>query len=299
MNGSDEIISLKGIGEKTAKLFQKLGIETVFDLLNHFPRDYESFDKPVKVIEAGVGEIVTLELTILGNFKWKKIRQLTIGTGMASDNTGKVSITYFNMPYLKNVIRSGNTYLMRGKLKQERGVLCMEQPKLYTYEEYAKKQGTLQPCYGLTAGLTNNAVTKAVKQAMAALTEEEYLPDELLSQYCLVSGKKAYEGIHFPQNYEEMMSARRRLVFDEFFLFLIALRKLKEKNEEKTPADWFTYYNDILEWFAGAAGFTNIILAALVGLVGINFVVEFLLNLVLGPTIHRVITVIKTKKLVK
>lgn len=232
MNGSDEIISLKGIGEKTAKLFQKLGIETVSDLLNHFPRDYESFDKPVKVMEARVGEIVTLELTILGNFKWKKIRQLTIGTGMASDNTGKVSITYFNMPYLKNVIRSGNTYLMRGKLKQERGVLCMEQPKLYTYEEYAKKQGTLQPCYGLTAGLTNNAVTKAVKQAMAALTEEEYLPDELLSQYCLVSGKKAYEGIHFPQNYEEMMSARRRLVFDEFFLFLIALRKLKEKNEE-------------------------------------------------------------------
>ena len=61
----------------------------------------------------------------------------------------------------------------------------------------------------------------------------------------------------------------------------------------------FTYYNDILEWFAGAAGFTNIILAALVGLVGINFVVEFLLNLVLGPTIHRIITVIKTKKLVK
>ena len=232
MKYSDDIITLKGIGEKTAKLFYKLGIHTVEDLLNHFPRDYESFKAPVNLADAPLDTPVTLELTILGNFQWKKVRQLTIGTGMAQDASGKVAITYFNAPYLKNIIRGGGTYLMRGRLKKERDMLRMDQPKIFTYEEYAKKTGSLQPCYGLTAGLTNNMVTKAVKQAMGALSYEEYLPDFLLYDYRLVSRKKAYEDIHFPANCEEMLNARKRLVFDEFFTFLISLRKLKEYNEE-------------------------------------------------------------------
>lgn len=232
MKYSDDIITLKGVGEKTAKLFYKLGVHTIEDLLHHFPRDYESFGAPLKISEAPLDTTVTLELSVLSNFQWKKIRQLTIGTGMAQDATGKVAITYFNAPYLKNVIRGGNTYLMRGKLKKERDMLRMDQPKIYTYDEYAKKMGTLQPCYGLTAGLTNHTVTKAVKQAMGVLGETEYLPDFLLSEYELISQKKAYEEIHFPANYDEMLQARRRLVFDEFFTFLISLRKLKEYNEE-------------------------------------------------------------------
>lgn len=231
MKYSDDIITLKGIGEKTAKLFYKLGVNTIEDLLNHFPRDYESFGKPIKVKEAPLDTPVTLELTVMGDFRWKKVRQLTIGSGMAEDDTGKVGITYFNAPYLKNIIKGGNTYLMRGKLKKEREMLRMDQPKIYSYEEYAKKTGSLQPCYGLTAGLTNQAVTKAVKQAMNALSEREYLPGYLLEEYQLISRKKAYEDIHFPGNYEDMLRARRRLVFDEFFTFLISLRKLKEFNE--------------------------------------------------------------------
>lgn len=231
MKYSDDIITLKGIGEKTAKLFYKLGVNTIEDLLNHFPRDYESFGKPIKVKEAPLDTPVTLELTVMGDFRWKKVRQLTIGSGMAEDDTGKVGITYFNAPYLKNIIKGGNTYLMRGKLKKEREMLHMDQPKIYSYEEYAKKTGSLQPCYGLTAGLTNQAVTKAVKQAMNAISEREYLPGYLLEEYQLISRKKAYEDIHFPGNYEDMLRARKRLVFDEFFTFLISLRKLKEFNE--------------------------------------------------------------------
>lgn len=231
MKYSDDIITLKGIGEKTAKLFYKLGVNTIEDLLNHFPRDYESFGKPIKVKEAPLDTPITLELTVMRDFRWKKVRQLTIGSGMAEDDTGKVGITYFNAPYLKNIIKGGNTYLMRGKLKKEREMLHMDQPKIYSYEEYAKKTGSLQPCYGLTAGLTNQAVTKAVKQAMNAISEREYLPGYLLEEYQLISRKKAYEDIHFPGNYEDMLRARKRLVFDEFFTFLISLRKLKEFNE--------------------------------------------------------------------
>lgn len=233
MNQTDDIIQLKGIGEKTAKLFYRLGIYKISDLLHHFPRDYEEFAPPVAVAEAPLDVPVTLELTVLGSFQWKKIRQLSIGTGMAADASGKVSITYFNASYLKNVIKGGGTYLMRGRLKKDRDIRHMDQPKLFTYEEYAKKTGSLQPCYGLTAGLTNLTVQKAMKQAVEIFEEEEYLPDFLIEKYGLVSREQAFFDIHFPKSYEAMLAARKRLSFDEFFLFLISLRKLKEMNEEQ------------------------------------------------------------------
>lgn len=233
MDYSDDITKLKGIGDKTAKLFYRLDIDKVRDLLHHFPRDYELFGPPVKIADAPLEEPVTLELTLLSGFQWKKIRQLTIGTGFAADDTGRIAITYFNAPYLKNVLKSGGVYLVRGKLKMERGGLRMDQPKLFTYEEYAKKTGSLQPCYGLTAGLTNNAVMKAMKQALEAVDEEEYLPESICEEYGLISRKQAFKDIHFPKNYEDMLKARKRLSFDEFFLFLLSLRKLKEVNEEQ------------------------------------------------------------------
>lgn len=233
MNYSDNITVLKGIGDKTAGLFRKLSVYTIKDLLDHFPRDYEPFGPPVKVSEAPLDVPVTLELTVLSGFQWKKIRQLNIGTGMAADDTGKVSVTYFNAQYLKNVIKGGGVYLMRGKLKKERDMLHMDQPKLYTYEEYSRITGSLQPRYNLTAGLTNRTVAKAMEQALDAVAEDEYLPDGIINEYQLVSRKKAYRDIHFPKSYEEMLAARKRLSFDEFFLFLIQLRKLKEVNDEQ------------------------------------------------------------------
>ena len=233
MKRTDDIIGLKGIGEKTAKLFYKLNIHTVDDLLCHFPRDYEMFGEPVKIADAPLSVPVTLELTISGAFKWKKVRQLTVGSGIATDGTDKVVITYFNTPYLKNVLKGGGVYLFRGKLKKERDRYLLDQPKIYSYEEYGKKTGSLQPCYSLTAGLTNNALTKAMKQAVLLAGEEEYLPADIVEEYGLVSREQAFNAIHFPKDYESMVEARKRLCFDEFFLFLISLRKLKELNEEQ------------------------------------------------------------------
>ncbi len=233
---SDDIINLKGIGEKTAKLFYKLNINTINDLLCHFPRDYEKFGAPIKLNEAPLSETVTLELTVCGPFKWKKIRNLTIGTGIGTDNTGKVAITFFNTPYLRNILKAGGVYLFRGRLKKERDMLILEQPKIYSFKEYNKKTGTLQPCYPLTASLTNHAVTKAMKQAVLLAGEEEYLPTEIIEEYQLISREKAFYDIHFPKDYDSMLTARKRLCFDEFFLFLISLRKLKELNEEQHSA---------------------------------------------------------------
>lgn len=236
MKYDDKLTGIKGIGEKTAKLFEKIGISSIRDLLYDFPRDYQFFGPPVKTAEASFDEMVTLELRLAGAFQWKKVRNLTVGSGWAEDETGRVSITYFNTVYLQNRLKSGQTYLFRGRLKKEGGSLHMDQPKLYTFQEYSKIAGSLQPCYGLTAGLTNNMIIKAMTQAVQVIREEEYLPDFLLKEYKLLPGKEALCTIHFPKNYEAMAEARKRLAFDEFFLFLISLRKLKEMNEAQTSA---------------------------------------------------------------
>ncbi len=232
MKYSDDIIKLKGIGEKTAKLFNRLGIYTTEDLLYHYPRGYQSFGPPVKIKEGLGEEIVTLELFLPASFKWKKVRNLTIGTGVLSDGTDSVSVTYFNMPYLKGRLTAGSSYLFRGKIRTEHGKYHMDQPKIFTWKEYGERMGRLQPCYSLTAGLTDRAVAKAVDQALQSFGEEEFLPEDIMREYGLMGREQAIRQIHFPKDQDSLLEARKRLVFDEFFLFLLAVRKMKEYNEE-------------------------------------------------------------------
>lgn len=232
MKYSDDIVSIKGIGDKTAKLFYRMGIYTVKDLLEFYPRDYQTFENPIPISKARDGDVVTLELVIPSAFKWKRVRNLSIGTGAGSDGTDLVSITYFNAPYLKRQLIAGSTYLFRGKIKKQNGKYRMDQPKLFTWKEYEEKLGILEPCYPLTSGLKNSTVLKAVQQAFDGYEEEDYLPEYLRKAYNLLPLYKAKWKIHFPKDWEELVEARRRLVFDEFFLFLIGIRCMKEQNEE-------------------------------------------------------------------
>ena len=121
MKDSDDIRTLKGIGDKTQKLFNRLGICTVRDLLYYFPRGYQSYLPPVKLCEAKEQEIVTLKLFVLADFKWKKVRNLSVGTGLCSDGQDRISITWFNAPYMKKRMTKGACFLFRGKLKIENG----------------------------------------------------------------------------------------------------------------------------------------------------------------------------------
>jgi len=238
MKGSDDIITLKGIGEKTAKLLRRLGITTVRDLLLYYPKGYQSYLPPVKLSQARAEETVTLELVVLSDFKWKKARNLSVGSGLCSDGQDRISITYFNAPYMKKRMTKGCCYLFRGKLKVEKGRYSMDQPKLYSWDEYQELMGQLWPCYGLTAGLTNRTLLKAARQALEseASESEEYVPEDILREYHLISGKEALRQIHFPKDYDSLLAARQRLVFDEFFLFLISVRQMKEYNEASHTA---------------------------------------------------------------
>ncbi len=244
MKCSDDIINLKGVGEKTAKLFHRVGVYTIKDLLLYYPRNYQSFAPPVKIAGAMAQETVTLELSLPASFKWKKVRDLSVGTGIGTDGTDKVFITYFNSPYLKGKLTAGSTYLFRGKVKAiRRGGNAasyteyrMEQPKLYTFKEYQEKQGRLWPCYSLTAGLKDSAVIRAVSKALALWDEEDFLPIHIREENSLIRREEAIRQIHFPKDWESLVKARERLVFDEFFLFLLAVRKMKEQNENSPTA---------------------------------------------------------------
>ncbi len=229
MNRNTPIIELKGIGEKTQKLFEKLDIKTVGDLIEHYPRDYEAFQEPIPIAEAYKGEVCTVYASVVGIPNQKKIRHLMILNVTIKDNSGAMQLTFFNMPFLKKVLKPGGFYVFRGLVQSRGAAKIMEQPKIYSYDEYCKQTNVLQPKYALTKGLTNQAVQKAMKQALTFFEfEEEYYPQTIRKQYNLIPMKEALCAIHFPIDTDSLKEARNRIVFDEFFSFLLLLRKNKE-----------------------------------------------------------------------
>lgn len=232
MDGNTDILHIKGIGEKTAKLFQKINIRNVGELLSYYPRDYETFSEPTAINDIVPGKLCTVRACLVGNITSKKVRSLTIINFVIKDPGGQIFMTYFNMPYVKNMLKKGLFYIFRGMVQMKNGRLIMEQAKLYKPEEYFKLTGILQPRYALTAGLTNNMITKSVKQALSFYNfPEDHLPEYIRETHQLISYRKAIEVIHFPTDYDNMLEARSRLVFDEFFLFILALRKSREHTE--------------------------------------------------------------------
>ncbi len=236
------ITQLKGIGEKTAKLFAKLGIYTVEDLLTYFPRDYETFKDVLSIAQVPTGSVNAVMGTVCGNPTVKKVRNLTIMNVLIKDNSGingaAMQLTFFNMPFLRNVLKAGSTFVFRGLIQAKGTAKVMEQPKMYSPGDYNSILKFIQPRYALTKGLTNQTIQKAVKQALTLYPfEKDYYPDYMKGEFRLISYKEAIQGIHFPADYEQLAAARRRLVFDEFFKFLFFLRQNKDQTE-KLPNEY-------------------------------------------------------------
>jgi len=230
MNIHDRIDSLKGIGPKTAVLFEKLKVHTIDDLLRLYPRTYLSYDKPVDIAEAEVGTRVTIKATIQSYVDVKRIRSLKIVTCMVKDGTGAVKLTWFNSPFLKQVFHIGQTYYFVGMISIRNHQRVMEHPEYYTETQYNEKLSSLQPVYPLTDGLSNKVVTKAMQAALPMLSEiEDGVPQEILEKFRLMPLKHAIEGSHFPKSFDEVIACRDRLVFDEFFWFILRMRMLRER----------------------------------------------------------------------
>ncbi len=226
------ITSLKGIGEKTAKLFAKLGVETVEELLHDYPRAYDAYEEPVPIGKLREKEMFAVSGQLMKTPSVRRFKNIQVIITDVRDMTGALQLTWYNMPYLRNVLQMGQILIFRGRVVKKNGRLTMEQPEVFTPEQYRGIMHSMQPVYGQTKGLGNKAITRAVQQALEQRQmEREYLPEELRSRYELAEYNYAIEHIHFPSNEEELKFARKRLVYDEFFFFLLAVRHLKEKRQ--------------------------------------------------------------------
>lgn len=228
------IKEIKGIGEKTQKLFEKVGVSTVGDLIRYYPRGYDVYEDAVPVSEVEEGRTQTITGTVYGRIQVSGSRSMQVTTLYVKDLTGTIKVIWFRMPFLRNTLAKAGVITLRGRVVRKRDGLVMEHPEIfYPSEKYKEKLNTLQPIYGLTAGLSNNVVSKAVKQALDGLDlTREFLPDKIRMRYGLAEYNFAIRGIHFPEDKEVFYHARERLVFDEFLAFILTLQKLKDKNEK-------------------------------------------------------------------
>ncbi len=227
-----DIRNLKGVGEKTAALFEKLHVDTTEKLVSYYPRDYEQFSLPAALDGAPDGEIAAVAGQLSGNVATRHVRGLSITTFEAACEGGRLHMTYFNMPYLKNSLKRGQTYIFRGCLHRRKDRYVMEQARIYKPEEYGRLTDCMQPRYATTKGLTNNAITKAVRQAIGLVDlSEDPLPEKIRVAEGFPAFREAVEQMHFPSSREALLAARSRLVFDEFFRFILTLRRMRESNE--------------------------------------------------------------------
>ena len=233
MNTASPITALKGIGEKTAALFHRVGVDTVGELLSYYPRTYDVYERPVSIGALEADKIQAVTGVIRRIPDGRRVGRYHITTVSLEENGLHLQLSWFNMPFLRNSLLPGCIYIFRGRVQKKKGRTTMDQPEIYAPEDYEKLLDTMQPIYGLTGGLSNKTVTKAVRQAFEQLDlDTEYLPERIRNEQQLAEYNFSLQAIHFPVKREDLLLARKRLVFDEFFLFILALRQMKEQTED-------------------------------------------------------------------
>lgn len=233
-----KLTDLKGIGDKTARLLNKLSVYTAEDLVRLYPRSYDICGKPVLVSEIPehTGDsLIAVDAVVARTPALKRVRNLQIlMVTLRDEKGGLLKATWFNMPYLLGSLKPGYRYIFRGRPVFRNGDWVMEQPVLYTMEGYSSQIGIMQPIYPLTRGLSNKIVSKAMQQALDIKElVPELLPAELRRSNELAEINFAMRAIHFPKDMNDYEAARKRLVFDEFFFFMLNVRRMKENNSRQ------------------------------------------------------------------
>jgi ATP-dependent DNA helicase RecG len=230
-----DIQYVKGVGPKRAKLLKKLGIQTVEDLLFYFPKDYENRSSILKIEDLTVGEKQTFKGYIVGSPREIKTSRVIITKVPVKDGTGAVELVWYNQPYIKNNLKIGEEYIINGKLRFKYGQLIVENPVIEKSEDFKLNTGRIVPIYGLTEGLTQNAIRKIMFNALKEYVQEveEFFDEEFLSEKRLMDIKSALININFPQNEAYLEQAKYRFKYQELFLLQMALFLMKGSAKEK------------------------------------------------------------------
>lgn len=261
MNKSSEIGVLKGIGAKTEQLFHNLGVYTIGDILLHYPKDYDklppitsltellslmekktetsgsllseqqeySEKRPKVMITAAIAARIDKAPFV------RAARNMQVTSLTLQEQGIKAELVWFRMPYLRNTLKIGQWFVFLGKVSLKGRILHLEQPQIFTPEKYQDMQNCLWPCYALTAGLGKNKISQTIQQVLQELDlSVDYLPEEIRARHGLAEYNYAIENIHFPENEAALEQARRRLIFDEFFQFILSAGMQKEQMEDVT-----------------------------------------------------------------
>lgn len=229
----ESLRTLKGVGEKTEKLFQKIGISDTESLLRYYPRNYDEYETPADIADLKEGTVKAVSAAVCSGVYVNPVRGKQVISVTVCDSSGRLPVTWFNASYLKNTLKKGSVFVFRGRVVRRQGKLQMEHPEIFTPAAYEEILHSLQPVYGLTAGLSNKTVVKLLHQLLKQQSlKSEYLPEEIKEKYQLSDINYALRTIHFPKNMDELLVSRKRLVFDEFLFFILSVQLLKEKTEE-------------------------------------------------------------------
>ena len=166
MRESERISVLKGVGEKTEQLFIKAGVHTIGDLLAYYPRTYDIYEDPISIGEIQEGKTVTVTGAIFGRIQVSQNKKMQITTLYLKDMTGTLKVIWFRMPFLRNTLGRGGVITLRGRIVRKKDALVMEHPEIFTPAAYEEILHSMQPIYGLTAGLTNKLIIKLMHQIL-------------------------------------------------------------------------------------------------------------------------------------
>lgn len=228
---SKDVKYVKGVGPKRVKLLNKLNIFTLEDLITYFPRDYEDRSKVKKIIELCDGENALIEATCVTQMSQIRVRNnMTICKILVRDNSGSCQITWFNMVYLKNYFKVGETYKFFGKVKRTINQVELMSPE-FDEKDRDKNTGKIIPIYPTTNKLSQNILRKIIENGLGEVNKKlpETLPNYILKDYKLIGINEAISMIHFPKKIDEYNKAKQRLSFEELLIMQLALLNLKTK----------------------------------------------------------------------
>lgn len=235
MESRTPVDNLKGIGAKSAELFHKLGIFNCADLLNYYPRAYDSYEHISDIKSASVGERSAVFATVKSMPKIQRYNNKSIVSFFVTDSENVFEVKFFNAPYMLKSVKVGDKKVFRGVLRASKDRLLMDQPKMYSYDEYTKLEGSIAPVYSLTKDLSNDRLMKCVKQVLDGMAlPSDYMTEEELKEFSLSAYPLALKNIHFPDSFEAQYYARRRIVFEEFLSFVRIAKEGTKENVNLT-----------------------------------------------------------------
>ncbi len=237
MLSSDNLTALKGVGPELAKKFAKLGLRSLDDLIEHYPRRYDDYSQVAAISSLQPGDVSVRAVIEQARGRYVK-RGMHVTEAIATDDSGSVRLTWFNQPYRALAMKSGVEYYISGTFALKSGRFSISNPSTELISEFPVNTARIVPIYRETKGLTSRQLRAALLQTITLIQRmPETLPAWLVSEYQLMSHAQAVEAVHFPMDNEQLGTAKRRLGFEEVFELILAslLTKRRIQTEPSPP----------------------------------------------------------------